>query len=909
MTRKIDCLSLAPTPPALYKIAMPKKIYLIDGYSFLFRAYHSLPPLTNPAGTPVGAVYGFTNMLIKLMNEHRPDYMAVVYDAGKKTFRNDIYEDYKANRPPAPDDLIPQFALVRDASSALGLQNLEMVGFEADDIIATIAGKARASGVEVTIVSSDKDLMQLVDDGAVRMYDAGKSRMIGEAEVKEKFAVAPNRVLDVLSLMGDSSDNVPGVPSIGPKTAAELVNMFGDLDTVLERAGEVKQNKRREVLLEYKEQALLSRDLIRLEMEVPLPFEFDDFAVDKQRELGLLEFCREHGFRSLADKVLRNLAQDGVEAPPEKVVEAPADKPVVERAPLQLKIAVDITDVAAFASGARAAAKLAIYVVGDEALCLAYADGRALFVRYAEAAKSDDLFAAPSVAGGMSQDSVMAALSEVFADRCVLKLAANLKDSGLDVEPFDDVELMHYVAETGLSKGIGLAEVESLFGSGRNKLKLEEVETEALAKLAGENALLIAQRHAEIRQELFEKKLLRVYERIEKPMVYILRKMENYGAKLDVAKLTELSAHFEVEVAALQSRIFELAGREFNIGSPAQIGQVLFEELGLEAGKKSKKSGNYSTSAAVLEDLAAQGHEIVEKILYWRQLSKLKSTYTDALQKQIEPHSGRVHTHFMMTATSTGRLSSQDPNLQNIPIRTAEGRKIRDAFIAEAGNKLISADYSQIELRLLAHVAGIEPLIEAFKNGEDVHSTTARQVFGLAADAVDDEARRRAKTINFGIIYGLSAHGLATRLKISHVEAKAYIEQYFRQYPGIRAYMDETVEFCQAHGYVETPFGRRCYIKGINDKNGAVRQFSQRAAINAPLQGGSADIIKMAMADLEKHGLQMSLQVHDELLFEAKEAEADAVAAKVVKVMQNVAMLKVPLIVDAQVGNNWGEVH
>lgn len=887
---------------------MPKKIYLIDGYSFLFRAYHSLPPLTNPAGTPVGAVYGFTNMLIKLMNEHRPDYMAVVYDAGKKTFRNDIFEDYKANRPPAPDDLIPQFSLVRDASSALGLQNLELEGYEADDIIATIAGKARASGVEVTIVSSDKDLMQLVDDGAVRMFDAGKSRMIGEAEVLEKFAVAPNRVLDVLSLMGDSADNVPGVPSIGPKTAAELVNMFGDLDAVLERAAEVKQNKRREVLIEYKQQALLSRDLIQLEMNVPLPFEFDDFAVDKKRELGLLEFCRKHGFRSLADKILKDLAQDGVEAPPAPEPEKGSSAEIAPKPKLNLQIAKGVEELSKFISAARTNAKLAVYPIAGEGVALAYPNGDAVFVRYGAEAVSGDLFAeaAPS---GLSEDSVMQQLSEVFADAHVLKITANMKDSALNFAPYDDVALMEYVAQTGSSKGFELPKIDELLGSGKAKKAVADLEDDQLADFAASCALQIAHSHAELRQELFDKKLLTVYERMEKPLILVLREMENYGAKVALPKLQELSAHFESKVAALQFRIFELAGREFNIGSPKQLGEMLFDELGLESGKKSKKSGNLSTSAAVLEDLAAAGHEIVEKVLAWRQLSKLKSTYTDALQKQIDPQTGRVHTNFIMTATNTGRLSSHNPNLQNIPIRSEEGRKIRDAFVAEAGNKLISADYSQIELRLLAHVAGIEPLIAAFKNGEDVHSTTAQQVFGLAPDAVDAEARRRAKTINFGIIYGLSAHGLATRLKISHGEAKDYIQQYFHQYPGIRAYMDETVEFCKSHGYVETLFGRRCYIKGINDKNGAVRQFSERAAINAPLQGGAADIIKLAMIELGKTDLKMSLQVHDELLFEAKEEVADATAQKVVKIMQNVAMLKVPLIVDAQVGNNWGEVH
>ena len=876
---------------------MPKKIYLIDGYGFVFRAYHSLPPLTNPMGTPVGALYGFTNMLIKLMNDHRPDYMAVVYDSGKKTFRNDIYADYKANRPPAPDDLIPQFSLVRDASSALGLQNLEMVGYEADDIIATIASKARAAGVEVTIVSSDKDLMQLIDDGAVRMYDAARSREIREQEVLEKFGVLPNRVLDVLSLMGDSSDNVPGVPSIGPKTAAELVNMFGDFDAVLERAGEVKQNKRREVLIEYKAQALLSRDLIRLDMNVPLPFEFDDFAVDRKNEIGLLEFCRVHGFKSLADKILKDLAQDNIEVPhaPQSTAVAPtaiqaSAKALVqapELAKVQIKFAKNVGDLRAFIAQARTQGKLAIYPLEQVGITLAYADGQTLFVKFSTNVATD-LFS-DAANDELSKAAVYAELKAIFSDPHVLKIAGGIKESELNITPYDDICLMNYVAHTGLNNGDleflsdTLPKLEAMLGSGKAKRSLADIDAEELAGFAAPRTLLIVQKHTELRQKLFNDKLITMYECIEKPLVYVLRKMQKYGAKLDLAKLAELSTHFETEIGLLQTRIFELAGREFNIASPLQLGDVLFKELGLDSGKKSKKSGNLSTSASVLDELAAQGHEIVEKILQFRQLSKLKSTYTDALQRQVNPRTHRVHTNFVMTAANTGRLSSQDPNLQNIPIRSEEGRKIRDAFIAEAGNKLISADYSQIELRLLAHVAGVEPLIEAFKNGEDVHAITAHQIFGVPLDKVDSELRRRAKTINFGIIYGLSAHGLSTRLKIPHGEAKAYIEQYFRQYPGIRAYMDETVEFCRVHGYVLTPFGRRCHIRGINDKNGAVRQFSERAAINAPLQGGSADIIKMAMVELDKQGFQMSLQVHDELLFEVKAEIAEETAKRIIQ--------------------------
>ena len=790
---------------------MSKKIYLVDGYGFLFRAYHVMPPLTNPEGVPVGAVYGFVNMLTKVLNDHQPDYMAVVFDAGSKTFRNEIYSDYKANRPPPPEDLIPQFDLIRDASQALGLKTLEKIGFEADDIIATLAQKGKNEGLEVVIISSDKDLMQLIGEGVV-MFDAMKSKIIADKEVEEKFGVPPNKVLDVLSLMGDSSDNVPGVPGIGPKTASDLINEYNNLDELLERAGEIKQNKRRESLIEFAEQARLSRELITLNYEVPIDGDFDNFSVNYECHEGFAEFCEKHNFKSLNSRKIKQVSNN-----PEPIKKLEA----------QMKISVveDEKVFEEFIAKANLKNKFALYFLSDLGAAFALENGECIFVKFG-AESTGELFDLGNEKG-IPQEQVAKIIQPILANHEVLKVLYNKKSNfaypefisgALDetlkqvqgvrnLVCFDDLMVMDYVLNTGLNAEFVLNGFEELIGKGKDKRKAIEIPVEELAEFACKNAHKIMQNHADLKQRLFEKKQLTIYERFEKPLINILAKMEAFGTKLDLPKLQELSKHFEDEIGKLETEIFAHAGREFNIGSPKQLGEVLFEELGLASGKKNKKSGNLSTSAQILSDLAAEGHEIVAKVLDWRQLSKLKSTYTDSLQKEINAKTGRVHTTFLQTSTNTGRLSSQAPNVQNIPIRTEEGRKIRGAFIAEKGNKLISADYSQIELRLLAHVGKIEPLLEAFKNGKDIHAVTAHQVFGVPLDAVDDEHRRKAKTINFGIIYGLSAHGLSQRLKIPRVEAANYIKQYFEQYPGIKKYMDDTIMQCKEQGYVETIFG------------------------------------------------------------------------------------------------------
>lgn len=883
-----------------------RKLYLVDGYGFLFRAYHVMPPFSNPEGTPVGGVYGFTNMLIRLLREHKPDYMAVVFDAGSKTFRNEIYSAYKANRPEPPDDLRPQFPLVRDAAKAVGLKSFDLVGYEADDIIATFVKKACEQNIEVTIISSDKDLMQLVRDGdcPVKMFDPVKNKHIGEKEVIEKFGVPPNKVLDVAALIGDSSDNVPGVPGIGPKTAAELINQFGDLDTLLTRAGEIKQNKRREVMVASTEQAKLSRELIKLDSNVPLEFNFDELKAEKSNEAGLLEFSKKHGFKSIISKLTLKVADDVNEA----AVQILRPKVTAVRKTLNT-----VKDLISWLENPKREGRLAIDHVGDAAIALSCGTDSA-FIKFG---------GRPLSAGfdfdneaGISYEDVNSALAEIYADPSVLKIFHDLKANFTDkVSPIDDLQVIEYNLATGLTNG-SLEDIApelplyaSLCGSGRNKRELKDVPVEELSSCAFAVVEFIERRHHEARQELFNKKVLTVYEKIEKPLIGAIARIENRGAKIDKTKLAEMSSRFAIKMAELEKEVYLIAQEEFNLGSPAQIGDILFGKLGLPGGKKSKKTGKYSTGAEVLDELAEQGHEIAQKILAWRQLSKLKSTYTDALPESINAKTGRVHTTFAMTATSTGRLSSTEPNLQNIPIRTEEGREIRTAFIAEPGKNLISADYSQIELRILAHVANIVPLKEAFKNNQDIHAITASQVLGVPLDQITSDHRRIAKTINFGIIYGVSAHGLSWRLKIPRDVAAQYIKQYFEQYSGIRKYMDETVQFCREHGYVETIFGRKCWIRGINDKNHAIRQFSERAAINAPLQGAAADIIKKAMIELDRKNLPTILQVHDELLFEVNADEAQERLAQVKAIMENVAMFSVPLRVEAAIGDNWGEAH
>jgi len=927
-------------------------VFLIDGSGYIFRAYHALPPMKRPDGTPVNAVYGFTSMVMKLIDESDADYLAVIFDTARKTFRSKIYTDYKANRPPPPEDLIPQFPLIRDVVTAFGVPQAEMEGYEADDLIATYARQAADSGRRVTIVSSDKDLMQLVNDN-ISMMDPMKGTKISYAEVEKKFGVKPDRVIDIQSLAGDSTDNVPGVPGIGVKTAALLINEYGDLDTLLERAGEIKQTKRRENLIEFADLARTSRELVTLKQDVPVTSPLESFVLEAPDPDRLIAFLEQQGFKSILNRVKAELARDGHLI--DHVDHDVADKAGSTESDTGYAL---IQDQAALAAWIAAANEQGIVGVDTEtnsldslraelvgvSLSLAepVAGARACYIPLGHIAPKtqgaldlggDGVEALSGRAPKqISLDRAVALLKPMLEDPGILKIAHNAKyDSevfarqGIHMAPIDDTMLLSYVLEGG-AHGHGLDELTLLHlgrtnikfsevcGSGKNKIGFAEVSLDKALDYAAEDADTALALHQVLKPRLVFDHMATMYETIERPLVAVLEEMETHGIKVDAGELKRLSGDFENRISDLGEKIHKLAGRDFNVGSPKQLGEILFDEMGLSGGKKGK-TGAYATGADVLEGLAAQGNDLPARVLEWRQLSKLKSTYTDALLGQINPETGRVHTSYSQAIASTGRLSSNDPNLQNIPIRTEEGRKIRKAFVAESGNVLLSADYSQIELRLLAHVADIKPLKEAFHNGADIHAATASEVFGIPVADLDSPTRNRAKAINFGIIYGISPFGLARQLGIPQGEAKTYIEAYFERYPGVRDYMEAKKEAARADGFVTTIFGRKVYVPGVNDKNPARRNFMERAAINAPLQGAAADIIKRAMirmpAALKRSKLKakMLLQVHDELIFEVPEAELDKTGDVVSKTMEAAAHLSVPLVCETGHGASWAEAH
>ncbi len=929
----------------------PKHLFLIDGSGYIFRAYHALPPMTRPDGTPVNAVYGFTSMLTKLVEDSECDYLAVIFDTARKTFRSDIYPEYKAHRPPPPEDLIPQFALIRESVEAYGLPQAEMEGYEADDLIATYARKAAADGLRVTIVSSDKDLMQLIDDN-ISMQDPMKGTQISYEEVEKKFGVRPDKVIDIQSLAGDSADNVPGVPGIGVKTAAQLIEEYGDLDTLLERAGEIKQNKRRENLIEFADQARISRDLVTLAVDAPVTQTYESFEVQDPEPDRLIAFLEQQGFKSILAKVKAGFVKAGHDVPEDAPTPAADDgRDKAGYALVQDEAALEAWIASAMEQGTVAVDtetnsldSLNAELVGVSlSMAIPVVGARACYIPLGHVApKSQGSFDLggsdtedPGADGAPKQiafETAIKMLKPMLEDRGTLKVAHNAKyDSevfaryGIDMTPVDDTMLLSYVLDGG-SHGHGLDDLTRLHldrtnikysevtGTGKKKISFAEVELEAALEYAAEDADVTLGLHRLLKPRLVFEKMATVYERIERPLIDVLEEMESAGIKVDVNVLRSLSDDFEKRIAMLGDAIHALAGHEFNIGSPKQLGEVLFDEMGLPGGKKGK-TGAYGTGADILDGLAAQGHDLPVKVLEWRQLSKLKSTYTDALMGQIDARTGRVHTSYAQAIASTGRLSSNDPNLQNIPIRTEEGRKIRTAFVADAGNVLLSADYSQIELRLLAHVADIEVLKKAFKDGADIHAMTASDVFGIPIDELDSATRSRAKAINFGIIYGISPFGLARQLGIAQGDAKSYIEAYFERYPGVKGYMDDAKEFARENGYVETIYGRRVHVPGIQDKNPARRNFMERAAINAPLQGSAADIIKRAMilmpGALKKAKLkaQMLLQVHDELIFEVPESELEKTEDVVKKTMESAASLSVPLICDTGSGANWDVAH
>ncbi len=900
-----------------------KKLYLIDGSGLIFRAYYAMPSLTRRDGTPIGAVLGFTNMLSKLLTEMRAHKMVIVFDSKRKTFRNAIYPEYKENREETPKDLILQFPIIRHACSAFQVPMIEQAGYEADDLIATYARLAEAQGYQVVIVSSDKDLMQVVS-GQITMFDHMKSKTIGIPQVIEKFGVSPDQVVDVQALAGDSVDNVPGVPGIGPKIAAALIQEFGDLETLLDNAHTIKQPKRRESLCAYAEQARLSKKLVLLQDEVPVSADISDFEVPDMDNVRVCNFLQEQGFNRLIAKFD---TQDGVADETFIVGNVVPEYTCVTDSETLASWCTEIQRVGFVAIDAETNSldAMSAELVG---ISLSTAPGKACYIPMGHN-YSPQLGESPL--RQLSQEVVFEALGPILSAQDILKIGQNvkydilvLKQTGIDVSPVSDTMLLSYLTSGGLHRLNELAQryfdhtmikFADIVSKKTGAATFAQVPVAQATAYAAEGADFTLRLHLLLNKSLVERSAVGVYERIERPLIPILVDMEQRGVRVDPSCLQTLSHSFSCELETLKEQIFQVAGQEFNIASPKQMGVILFELLGLPGGKKTK-TGAYRTGIDILERLAHAGHEIASLILVWRQFSKLKSTYTDALLKQVNPTTGRVHTSYSMAITSTGRLSSSDPNLQNIPIRTQKGRKIRAAFVAQPGSKLMSFDYSQIELRLLAHVAKIQPLIDAFKDGIDIHALTAAQVFGVDVSYVTPELRRRAKAINFGIIYGMSPFGLAKQLNIPQREASNYMTAYALQYPGIQPYMEDMKYFARHNGYVSTPFGRRCYVPMIFSKNPTQQAFAERQAINAPLQGGAADIIKMAMIDvmqvLKENGqwaTAMLLQVHDELIFEAEESVVDHVTGIIKAAMENVVTLDVPLMVDVGVGDNWSEAH
>ncbi|MEI6201274.1 MAG: DNA polymerase I [Enhydrobacter sp.] len=951
-----------------------KHLYLVDGSGYLFRAYHALPPMTRPDGTPINAVYGFSRMLVQLLDDPEVDHIAMILDAGRTTFRNKIYDKYKANRPEPPEDLIPQFPLIREAAKAFNVTVCELEGYEADDLIATYARMTVEAGGTCTIISSDKDLMQLIRPG-VDMMDPIKQKKLGPEAVFEKFGVTPDKVVDVQALAGDSTDNVPGAPGIGIKTAAQLINEYGDLETLLKRAGEIKQPKRRESLEQNAELIRISKQLVQLTDQVPTPAEPETFDKRPPDPNVLLPWLEQQGFKSLIARFAKELgeatnpvvppagatpAAPKPEAAPAKALSAKVNKPftaadyeMIQDEKLLDEWIAEATKAGTVAFDCETDA-LDSNNAGLVGISLALLDGpwgnvnsgrrRAAYLPLAHRAPGGEAQGALDLGGdGPGGDGkllpgqlplkkAIEKLKPMLEDPGVLKVGQNikydiavLKRYGVEISPVDDTMLLSFVLDGG-KHGHGMDELAERYlnqktikfsdvaGSGAKQVSFDKVAIERAGEYAAEDADVTMQLWAQLKPRIAAEHMVAMYETIERPLIPVLLGMEGAGIKIDATELRRLSAEFEKRLAALEIELHKIAGREFNVSSPKQLGEILFDEQKLPGGKRNK-NGSWATDASVLDDLAAQGHALPVKILEHRQLAKLKGTYTDALVRELDPKTNRVHTSYHMTGAATGRLASTDPNLQNIPVRTEEGRKIRHAFIAEKGCQLLSADYSQIELRLLAHVADLATLKEAFARGDDIHAITASEMFGVPVKGMDPLVRRRAKAINFGIIYGISAFGLANQLGIGQPEARDYIAKYFQRYPGIRDYMENTKEYARKNGYVKTPFGRKIHLKYINEKNGGLRAFSERAAINAPLQGGAADIIKRAMIRVPpalaaaKLKARMLLQVHDELLFEVPDKEIEKTKAMARTVMESAATLSVPLVVDTGVGLNWAAAH
>ena len=922
-------------------------LHLIDGSAFIFRAYHALPPLTRKSdGLPVGAVSGFCNMLNRYIEDNNgpdaPTHVAVIFDHSSHSFRNDIFDGYKANRPPAPEDLVPQFPLTREATKAFNIACEEMEGFEADDMIATLACQARDAGGRVTIISSDKDLMQLVGDG-IEMYDAMKNKRIDREGVFEKFGVYPDRVIDVQSLAGDSVDNVPGAPGIGVKTAAALINEFGDLDELLSRAVEIKQPKRRQTLLDHAEQIKLSRELVTLDCNTPLTFALEDLEFRAPIPGQLLDFLTKMEFRTLTKRIAQKFE---LEIPTSDNLDTTSTNNISEKIPFDsanyeyIKTADQLqtwvhkiyeTGYVAIDTETTSLNDMLAELVG---ISLATEIGSACYIPIGhKEGQDDDLFDNfQLVEGQLDLEYVLDCLRPVLTDDSILKIGQNIKYDakvlsryGIEVTTFDDTMLLSYAMHGGLhNHGMdALSEryldhspisIKTLIGSGKSAITFDKVKIEDAVTYAAEDADITLRLWKIFKQKLHLSKVTKVYESLERPLVSVLAQMEKNGVKVDRETLSRMSNAFAQKMAGLEAEIYELAGETFNVGSPKQLGEIMFDKLGYEGGKKGK-NGAYATGADILEELATS-YDFPKRVLDWRQLSKLKSTYTDALQDHINPDTGRVHTSYSIAGAVTGRLSSTEPNLQNIPVRTEDGRRIREAFVAESGNILVSLDYSQIELRILAHIAKIDALKQAFHDGLDIHAMTASEMFDVPLDQMTPEIRRQAKAINFGVIYGISGFGLARNLRIPRAEAQGFIDRYFDRFPGIKEYMDETIKFSKENNYVKTLFGRVIHTPEINAK-GPMAGFAKRAAINAPIQGTAADIIRRAMIRVPDAIIdlpaKMLLQVHDELLFEVKEEFSQDLVDKVQSIMETASLpflkMDIPLSVDAGHGLNWAEAH
>jgi len=911
--------------------------YLVDGSGYIFRAYYALPPLSRKSdGLPTGAVSGFCSMLFKLLEDARsddtknkPTHFAVIFDSARKNFRNEIYNDYKANRTEAPEDLAPQFEYIRKSVQAFNLPSVELINYEADDLIATYAKKITDAGAKVTVISSDKDLMQLVSD-KIRLFDPMKSKIIGEKEVLEKFGVKPSQVIDVQSLAGDSSDNVPGVPGIGVKTAAELIKKYKTLENLLNKASEIPQNKRRETLMTNKDKAMISKKLVTLKNDVPLKNEAIDFTIKEINKDKLYNFLREMEFNRLLSQAISFYGEPGYKNFTEKTtinkdikLKKKNYKTITKE--IQLDKLINKLNEKSVVAVDTETSSLNLQEANLVGISICYEPNNAFYIPVGHKETTE-----------LKKDLVLKKLKPILEDPSIKKVGQNIKydfvifkNHGIELCPVDDTMLLSYTLDAGNNRhnmntlseihlGHKAIPYKDLVGTGKKQLNFSEVDLKSATEYAAEDADITFRLYEVLAERVFKEKLEKIYEEFEKPMIKILSKLEINGIKVDDAYLKKLSEKFEEKLITIEKEIYKISGKKFNIGSPKQLGEIIYTELKIAKLKKTKK-GSLATSAKILEDLALTGHKFPNLVLEWRQVSKLKSTYTDALQDHISKKTGRVHTSFLLAATNTGRLASSDPNLQNIPIKTSDGKEIRKAFIADKNNILVSADYNQIEMRILADMADVKELKKAFKNNQDIHSLTASQVFDVPITKVTDDFRRKAKAINFGIIYGITQYGLAKQISVSNEEALSFINSYFKKFPEIKDYMNTTIKTCRKQGFVTNIFGRKIHLRGINDKNFSVRAFQERAAINAPIQGTAADIIRLAMIRIdkileEKNKAKMLLQIHDELIFECLKKNENEVKKIVKEAMISVSssnhhMFSIPLEVSVNSGNNWGEAH